>query len=91
MLSRASTLDEVNGQPSLGRSRRERYVFSRRGLIACVQLWNAVVQDHPSYCPTQQLGQAISALYLDRMAAANDRKAARSIAAATGLPLEANS
>jgi len=91
MLSRASTLDEVNGQPSLGRSRRERYVFSRRGLIACLQLWNAVVQDHPSNCPTQQLGQAISALYLDRMAAANDRKAARSIAAATGLPLEANS
>ena len=89
LVSRAATNDEVNG-PSIGRSRRDRYVFSRRGLIACLQLWDTERKNHPSDCPTQQLGQAIGAIYLDRLAA-NDRQAARSIAAATGLPLEANS
>lgn len=88
MLCRA-TLDEGNGQPCIGRSRRERYVFSRRGLIACLQLWDAARSNHPTHCPTEQLGQAIEAVYLDRLVA-GDRKAARSIAVAAGLPSEAN-
>jgi MoxR-like ATPase len=86
LLSKA-TLDAGDGQPGLGRSRRERYVFSRRGLMACLQLWSAARTHHPTGCAVAQLGQAIGAIYFERLAA-GDQKAARSIATAAGLPME---
>jgi MoxR-like ATPase len=89
LLSKA-TLDPGNGQPGLGRSRRERYIFSRRGLMACLQLWAAARDARPSSCPAGQLGQAVAAIYFERMAP-GDHKAARSIATAAGIPVEGGS
>ena len=86
LLAKAS-LDPAGGQPGLGRSRRERYIFSRRGLMACLQIWAAARDASPSGCPAAQLGQAVGAIYFERMAQ-GDHKAARSIATAAGLQVE---
>jgi hypothetical protein len=84
LLSKA-TLESTHGQPALGRSRRERYVFSRRGLMACMRLWSSWCMEHPTACPRVQLGRAVSAMYFERLMSV-DQKAARSIATAAGLP-----
>jgi MoxR-like ATPase len=78
----AASVDGGNGQPGLGRSRRERYVFSRRGLLTCLRLWAQA--DGASV--ESRLGRALS-IYFERLAP-GDRKAARSIASAAGLPAE---
>lgn len=84
LLSKA-TLESTQGQPALGRSRRERYIFSRRGLMACLRLWSTWCTEQPSTCPGIQLGCAVTAIYFDRLMSV-DQKAARSIATAAGLP-----
>lgn len=75
--------------PALGRSRRERYVFSRRGLMACLRLWASHRRQDPQGCPRSHLAQAMALIYLARLVSSTDRKAARSMASAAGLPLEA--
>lgn len=72
---------------TLGRSRRERYVFSRRILRAAVQLWAGFRENHPSRCPKALLGQVIEVTYLGRLATEPERNAVRGMATAAGLPL----
>lgn len=72
----------------LGRNRRERYVFSRRGLHTCLRLWAASLEDAGGGVTAETLlARTVSAVYFERLAAV-DRKAARSVATAAGLPLE---
>jgi MoxR-like ATPase len=83
----AASVDGGNGQPGLGRSRRERYVFSRRGLLTCLRLWAQADGAADGASVESRLGRALAAIYFERLAP-SDRKAARSIASAAGLPAE---
>lgn len=74
--------------PTLGRSRRERYVFSRRVLSTCVQLWAAGHRSHPGGDARRALALAVESIYIDRFAAGSERKAARGMAQVAGLSLE---
>jgi hypothetical protein len=74
--------------PVLGRHRRERYVFTRRSLEACARLWNALRRDTPHDCPRSQLATALSTVYLNKLSAGYDRKAAIGMAQVAGLPVE---
>ena len=74
--------------PVLGRHRRERYVFTRRSLEACSRLWNALRRDTPHDCPRSQLATALSTVYLNKLSAGSDRKAAIGMAQVAGLPVE---
>ena len=74
--------------PSLGRLRRERYVFTRRSLETCARLWNSLRQECPGDCPKSQLASAITTVYLNKLSAGSDRKAVIGMAQAAGLPME---
>ena len=57
--------------PGLARQRRERHTFTRRNLIATLQLCAA----NPQSEPRQSLGDAIRQIYIDRYPDPADRKA----------------
>ena len=84
----ASAGGEGGRAPSLGRGRRERYVFTRRSLEACARLWDSMRRRAPGACPQGQLASALATVYLNKLAPGADRKAAASLAEVAGLPLE---
>jgi MoxR-like ATPase len=73
--------------PALGRSRRERYVFTRRSLEASMRIWASLRRESPSACPKAQLSEVLATFYWHRLGSAADRKAAQGLAQASGLPV----
>jgi hypothetical protein len=84
----ASAGGEGGRAPSLGRGRRERYVFTRRSLEACARLWASMRRRSPEACPRSQLASVLTTVYLNRLSPGADRKAAIGLAEVAGLPLE---
>lgn len=85
----ASAGGEGGRTPSLGRGRRERYVFTRRSLEACARLWASMRRRAPGANPRGQLAEALTTVYLNKLVPGADRKAAIGLAEVAGLPLEA--
>ena len=71
--------------PSLGRVRRERYVFTRRTLLTCVGLVAQARKENPGIRAGAQLRRAIEDAYLGRIRDRADRKAAETLLRAEGL------
>lgn len=70
---------------SLGRLRRERYVFTRRTLLTCLQLLSRARTEDPVEAPEAQLRKIIEIIYIGRMRDGSDRSAAISMLRASGL------
>lgn len=76
----------MNGfAPALGRLRRERYVFTRRTLLTCLQLLNRARSEDPTAPFEAQLREAIGVAYLGRIRDGADRNAAIGLLRASGL------
>ena len=76
----------MNGSaPVLGRLRRERYVFSRRTLLTCLQLANRTRSEDATAPFETQLREAVEIAYLGRIRDGADRKAAIGLLRAAGL------
>lgn len=71
--------------PSLGRVRRERYVFTRRSLLTCLQLLQHAVKNGPATSLGGHLQEAIEIAYLGRLHDGADRNAAFTLLRAAGL------
>jgi MoxR-like ATPase len=84
-----SSLYQASGMggaaPALGRLRRERYVFTRRELLTCLQLLQRARAENPGTSFDAQLHEAIEIAYLGRISGA-DRSAVISLLRAAGLP-----
>ena len=74
--------------PALGRLRRERYVFTRRTLMTCLQVLQRARAEYPSASPAAQLREAIEIAYLGRIRDGADRNAAITLLRAAGLAEE---
>ena len=74
--------------PALGRLRRERYVFTRRTLLTCLQVLQRARAEYPSASPAAQLREAIEIAYLGRIRDGADRNAAITLLRAAGLAEE---
>jgi MoxR-like ATPase len=84
----ASAGGEGGRAPSMGRGRRERYVFTRRSLEACARLWVSLRRRAPEACPRSQLASVLTTVYLNKLSPGADRKAAIGLAEVAGLPVE---
>jgi hypothetical protein len=84
----ASAGGEGGPAPSMGRGRRERYVFTRRSLEACARLWASLRRRAPEACPRSQLASVLTTVYLNKLSPGADRKAAIGLAEIAGLPVE---
>ena len=84
----ASAGGEGGHAPSMGRGRRERYVFTRRSLEACARLWASLRRRAPEACPRSQLASVLTTVYLNKLSPGADRKAAIGLAEVAGLPVE---
>ena len=71
--------------PALGRLRRERYVFTRRTLLTCLQVLQRSRIEEPSHSLGEQLREAIEIAYLGRIRDGADRNAAVALLRAAGL------
>jgi MoxR-like ATPase len=71
--------------PALGRLRRERYVFTRRTLITCLELLNSARAEQPQMPFETQLRDAIEVAYLHRIRDGADRDAAMGLLRASSL------
>src|SRR5439155_12381460 len=71
--------------PSLGRIRHERYFFTRRVLLNCLQLLARARLEDPEAPPAEQFRQAIEDAYLGRIRDRADRNAAVGLLRAAGL------
>ena len=74
--------------PALGRLRRERYVFTRRTLLTCLQVLDRARTENPDAALGTQLREAIEIAYLGRIRDGADRNAASSLLRAAGLAEE---
>lgn len=74
--------------PTLGRLRRERYVFTRRTLLTCLQLLSRWRRVMPQESPEHQLRHVLDAAYLSRIRDGSDRNAALALVRAAGLSPE---
>ena len=74
--------------PSLGRMRRERYVFTRRTLLTCLKLLGRARLEHPDAPSGAQIRQAIEDAYLGRISDRADRNAVVALLRAAGLSEE---
>lgn len=74
--------------PSLGRLRRERYVFTRRSLLTCMKLLESAVAENPGTPLVRHLREAIEIAYIGRMRDGADRSAAIALLRAAGLSEE---
>ena len=84
----ASAVGEGGHAPSMGRGRRERYVFTRRSLEAFARLWASLRRRAPEACPRSQLASVLTTVYLNKLSPGADRKAAIGLAEVAGLPVE---
>ena len=86
-----SSLSQASGMggstPALGRLRRERYVFTRRTLLTCLQVLQRIRLESPKASFEAQLREAIETAYLGRIQSA-DRRAVVVFLRAAGLPEE---
>ncbi len=73
------------GAPALGRVRRERYLFTRRTLLTCLQLLNQLRSENPEGPLREQLLEAIGIAYLQRIRDGGDRDAAIGLLRAANL------
>jgi len=71
--------------PSLGRMRRERYVFTRRTLLTCLKLLGRARLENPEAPAGAQIRQAIEDAYLGRISDRADRNAVVALLRAAGL------
>ena len=71
--------------PSLGRMRRERYVFTRRTLLTCLKLLGRARIENPEAPAAAQIRQAIEDAYFGRICDRADRNAAVALMRAAGL------
>ena len=71
--------------PSLGRIRRERYVFTRRTLLTCLNLLGRARVENPDAPAGPQIRQGIEDAYLGRISDRADRNAAVALLRAAGL------
>ena len=71
--------------PALGRLRRERYVFTRRTLITCLELLNRARAEQPQMPFETQLQEAIEVAYLHRIRDGADRDAAMGLLRASSV------
>jgi hypothetical protein len=69
----AKAAGESGTTPGLARHRRERHVFTRRNLLATLQLCQNTTSHHED--PRRALSEAIQQIYINRYADAADRKA----------------
>ncbi len=76
--------DPQGSSPGLGRHRRERDSFTRRNLLATLQLWQSQLTSGPT-SPREALANAVERIYTGRYPDAADRKAIHSHARAAGL------
>jgi hypothetical protein len=76
--------DPQGSSPGLGRHRRERDSFTRRNLMATLQLWQSQLASGFS-SPRDALANAVERIYTGRYPDAADRKAIHSHARASGL------
>ena len=74
--------------PTLGRLRRERYTFTRRTLLTCLQVLESAQAEDPGIPVAAQLREAIEVAYLGRMRDGADRNAATALLRAAGLTEE---
>lgn len=70
---------------ALGRLRRERYVFTRRTLLTCLQILQRARVQNPGGPPGVQIREAIEMAYLGRIGDGADRNAATALLRAAGL------
>lgn len=84
-----SSLSRAGGMggsaPTLGRLRRERYVFTRRALLSCLQILRQSRIDAPEVSFSTQLREAIDIAYLGRIREGADRSGAIALLRAAGL------
>jgi MoxR-like ATPase len=82
------------GSAQIGRTRRERYVFTRRGLLTLMHLWNALWTDahtHADFSTTQKvhasriLNTLLEQIYLDRIQHESDHNTIRTTMRSAGL------
>jgi hypothetical protein len=71
--------------PALGRLRRERYVFTRRTLLTCLELLNRARAEQPQMPFETQLQEAIEVAYLHRIRDGADRDAAMGLLRPSGI------
>ena len=71
--------------PSLGRTRRERYVFTRRTLLNCLKLLGRARVENPDAPAGAQIRQVIEDAYMRRIGDRTDRNAAVALLRAAGL------
>ena len=74
--------------PTLGRLRRERYTFTRRTLLTCLQVLQAELAQAPGVPLVAHLREAVEVAYLGRVPAGADRNAAIALLRAAGLTEE---
>ena len=79
------------GKAKIGRTRRERYVFTRRNLLTVMKIFNQLSGKEHEKEPADQLPamklleRAINMVYLMRIQEGTDRLAVRSALSAAGL------
>ncbi|MFZ4596025.1 MAG: AAA family ATPase [Verrucomicrobiaceae bacterium] len=71
--------------PGLGRTRRERYTFTRRTLLNTLRLTRDEWVLNPTVSGTHLLREALHTFYVARLRDAGDRKAVQSLLRAAGL------
>lgn len=74
--------------PTLGRLRRERYVFTRRTLLTCLQLLSRWRREEPQTPAEIQIRHVLEVAYLERIRDGADRNAALALLRAAGLARE---
>ena len=63
--------------PSLGRTQRERYTFTRRTLLNTLHFAHNTLNRHPTASPTDALREAIQTFYIARLRSPSDQKAVK--------------
>lgn len=84
-----ASLSQASGMggavPTLGRVRKERYVFTRRSLLTCLRLLETAVREDPATSLEHHLRETIEVAYLGRLRDGVDRPAAVTLLRAAGL------
>jgi hypothetical protein len=79
----SSATGSAGGAAEVGRQRRERYIFTRRTLLAAMKLFaNAVERGAEGRVA---LGEALECIYVERVQSGPDRGAVRAALRAVGL------
>ena len=83
------------GSATIGRTRRERYIFTRRSLLTCMRLWDALWSEYQSHSSSNEsqmqehatalLEELLEQIYLDRIQHESDQTTLRTTMRSAGL------